>query len=352
MSLSIPPTMKALVIKAPFKIAVEERPTPRIVDANDAIVRVHQSGLCGSDLHWYRGHQPSSYNFILGHEVIGEVAEVGSAVKKFKPGDLVLAAFSTSCGECFYCSQQHSARCVHSQNFGTPMLDGAQAEYFRLPQADTTLFHAPVDIPKDKLVLLTDILPTGYQVAYNAKTLLSSDVPETAANAIQQQSGVCVVIGCGPVGLCAISAACTLFETVFATDIAPHRLESASRHGAIALPLEQLKQKLMEVTEGRGADACLEVVGHSSALQTALDLVRPYGAISSCGVHTQVAPLAGSQLYGKKMMFGRCSVNKYMEPALALLRENQALFSSFVEHKIPLSQAEENKVAKTVFDFE
>lgn len=99
------------------------------------------------------------------------------------------------------------------------MLDGAQAEYFRLPRADTTLFHAPVDIPKDKLVLLTDILPTGYQVAYNAKTLLSSDVPETAANAIQQQSGVCVVIGCGPVSHSVVNEV----DLLYRWDYVPYR---------------------------------------------------------------------------------------------------------------------------------
>lgn len=102
------------------------------------------------------------------------------------------------------------------------------------------------------------------------------------------------------VGLCAITSACTLFETVFATDIAPHRLEAAKRHGAIALPKEELTKAVMDATEGRGADAALEVVGHESALITAMEIVRFYGVISSCGVHTHTASLPGAMLYGKK----------------------------------------------------
>lgn len=102
------------------------------------------------------------------------------------------------------------------------------------------------------------------------------------------------------VGLCAITSACSLFEKVFATDIAPHRLEAARKHGAIALPKDSLKKAVLEATEGRGADACLEVVGHESALITAMELARPYGVISSCGVHTHAAALPGDMLYGKK----------------------------------------------------
>jgi len=165
---------------------------------------------------------------------------------------------------------------------------------------------------------MTDILPTGYQVAYNAKTLLSSDQPaRTEDGDIYRKSGICVIIGCGPVsrccysvcvsqaerfqvGLCAISAACTLFETVYATDIATQRLEAATRHGAIALPLIELKEEVARVTKGLGVDACLEVVGHGSALLTALELIRPYGVISSCGIHTHDIVIPGPLCYAKK----------------------------------------------------
>jgi threonine dehydrogenase-like Zn-dependent dehydrogenase len=148
--------------------------------------------------------------------MIGHIVEIGSEIQNFKVGDLVVSAFSTSCGgfhsperlrladqqsgSCLYCNKQYSSRCLSSQNVGTSVLDGAQAEYFRLPLADTTLFHAPSDIPPDLLVMMADILPTGYQVAYNAKTLLSSDQPaRTEKDDILDKSGVCVVIGCGPV---------------------------------------------------------------------------------------------------------------------------------------------------------
>jgi threonine dehydrogenase-like Zn-dependent dehydrogenase len=211
-------------------------------------------------------------------------------------------------GDCFHCRRGNTGRCVKQCAFGTPTYDGGQAEYIRLPMADTSLIKAPEGLPKDLLVLMTDILPTGFSVAKNARVLLDTD-------GVGGKGDVCVVIGCGPVswarvvadtqtdpqvGLCAVSSAVTMFETVYATDIASHRLEAAAKHGAIALPLDELKRQLAEATEGRGADAVLEVVGHESALVTALDLVRPFGVLSSCGVHTQNVTLNGSVLYGKK----------------------------------------------------
>jgi threonine dehydrogenase-like Zn-dependent dehydrogenase len=217
-----------------------------------------------------------------------------------------------------------------------------------MPLADATLFKYPADMPEELALLMTDILPTGYSAAMNARRLLDDPLvtPWTLADAEAgsvPRKGVAVVIGCGPVGLCAISSALTLFEKVFATDLHPARLELAAKHGATALPLEELRVAIKEATAGRGADAALEVVGHASAVTTALELIRPYGAVSSVGVHSRPIPLSGAQLYdtNARLQFGRCSVRTFFPLALNVLRGNIALFKTFVENKVDLGEAEE-----------
>ena len=252
----------------------------------------------------------------MGHEALGEVVAVGKAVTKFNIGDLALAPFSLSCGEpsgketqrsltpgaCYYCDKGYTSRCTSQILFGTPATPGAQAEYLRVPMADASMFHLPDGIPKELCLLLTDILPTGYSTAMNAARLADDGrvSMEAALQGKVQKKGVCVVIGCGPVGLCAITSATTLFETVFATDLQHSRLESGSKHGAIALPKDQLEKAVLQATEGRGADAVLELVGHESALLTALELIRPYGVISVGGVHARPVNIPGDLLYNKK----------------------------------------------------
>ncbi|WWC71078.1 uncharacterized protein I206_105031 [Kwoniella pini CBS 10737] len=349
---TVPETMEAVIFKEPYKVSIEKVPRPKLQNDGDVILKVHLAGLCGSDLHLYRGHEDAGKDYIMGHEVVGTIIEKGKAVKKFEIGDIVAVPFTVSCGSCWYCSSGHTARCNQSQLFGTPSLQGCQAEYVRIPLADGCVFKKPDNLPDELMLLMADILPTGYSAASNARSLL--DGPEGK----NRKDGVCVVIGCGPVGLCAISSAKTLFSKVFATDLATSRLALAEKHGAIALPSSELKQAVLNATEGRGADAVLEVVGHEGALLTALDLVRPYGAVSSVGVHSKNINLNGGGLYDKnvKLQFGRCSVRTFYQPALKVLVDNQEIFKSFIENKVGFSQAaeyyelfEKNKVAKTVF---
>lgn len=294
----------------------------------------------------------------MGHEVIGTIVETGSAVRNFHRGDIVMAPFSVSCGACWYCDSGYTSRCEQNK-----CLTGGQAEYFRMPLADATLFAFPPELPEEVALLMTDILPTGYSAAMNARRLLDDPLvePWTLKDAEQgkvAKKGVAVVVGCGPVGLCAISSACSLFERVFATDLHEPRLALAEKHGATALPLSQLKEAVLAATNGRGADAVLEVVGHESAVLDALSLVRPYGAVSSVGVHTRNITIDGNILYDKNVraQFGRCSVRTFFPAALNVLKANLELFKSFVENKVDLDEAEEyyrlfeqGKVAKTVF---
>ncbi len=209
-------------------------------------------------------------------------------------------------GDCWYCKNKLTARCTTiGITFGTGRgLEGCQAEYVRVPTADTFLFPQPDDIPASTLLLMADILPTGYFVASGGKRLLMESLGQPMSGDLVKdvegkKEGVCVVIGCGPVGLCAISSAVRMFEKVFATDLAPQRLEAARRHGAIALQDDELKAAIMEATEGRGADVALEVVGHASAMTKAIELARPFGVVSSCGVHSEPITTNGYMMFHK-----------------------------------------------------
>ncbi|GMK57459.1 hypothetical protein CspeluHIS016_0402930 [Cutaneotrichosporon spelunceum] len=361
---ALPPTMKAVVLEAPYKIAVKDVPTPTIQKATDVIVQATVAGLCGSDLHIYRGHIPLALPLTIGHEMVGKIVQVGDEVTKWKVGDNVIVPFTATCGNCYFCKKGLMARCDTGITFGTGRgLDGCQAEYLRVPTADTFLFPQPDDIPASTLLLMADILPTGYFVASGGKRLLmeSEGQPMTGdlvKDVEGRKEGVCVVIGCGPVGLCAISSAVRMFDKVFATDLAPHRLEAARRHGAIALPEEELKAALMEATEGRGADVSLEVVGHADAVLKAIELTRFFGVVSSCGVHSGPITTSGYMMFSKGLRFqwGQCSVPTYFPGAMEVLRDNKELFSHFIEKKIDFSEAEEyytlfekNKIGKTVF---
>lgn len=310
--------MKAVVLHAPFQVSVQDVPVPQLLEPTDAIVKVEFTALCASDLHYYRGHQPvKEYDLVLGHEFIGTVTQVGSEVKQFQPGDQVLSPFTTSCGTCFYCERAESGRCTRGGKcFGTPVLAGAQAEYVRVELAETTLYHSLNDkaVPRQLQVLMADVVPTGYFVASNAYNLL---------NPIERSKHTtAVVVGCGPVGLCAVVAAKTFFTHVIAIDSVSDRLQEANNMGAdetVQLSEDmnpaQALARVKEITEGRGADAALEVVGVPSALQTAISLVRPFGAVASCGIFTEAVTLHGPTLYGNNIraQWGRCPVRSVFE---------------------------------------
>lgn len=197
-------SMRAVVLKAPLQVEVEDRPIPQLVDPTDVIVKNHFTALCGSDLHVYNGTEPADrYDFVLGHELVGEVHQVGSAVKNFKKGDVVVSPFTVSCGDCFFCSKGQTGRCEQSRIFGSLNLDGAQAEYVLVPLADSTLYPVPPGVPKELLVLCADILPTAYGACFNANHLLWP---------AERENVTAVVLGCGPVGLCAVSSARRFFK--------------------------------------------------------------------------------------------------------------------------------------------
>jgi threonine dehydrogenase-like Zn-dependent dehydrogenase len=262
--------------------------------------------------------------------------------------------FFTACSKCYYCVRGQASRCAEGQLYGNSVpantIDGGQAEYVRCPLAETTFVKAPEGIPEEMLVLMADIFPTGYFAAARfLKNLNARDRKEQTA----------VVVGCGPVGICAITCALTMVDTVYAIDSIPERLAEAEKIGAKVILLNgDPVSKIKAATDGRGADVVMEVVGHADALMLSLDLIRPWGQISSIGVHTEKLELNGLNLYGKNvtMAFGRCPVRSIFEEALQLLVQEQAKVAFLCGKTMSLEDApqaykdfEQRKVHKIVF---
>lgn len=242
----------------------------------------------------------------MGHEFTGEVVEAGAEVKDFHKGDRVVSPFTVSCGTCFYCASGFSSRCAQGKLYGTVVLDGGQAEYVRVPLADSTLFHAPGAIDEKKLVLMADIFPTGF---FAAKNGLGGLEPHAI------QNSTVLLFGCGPVGVCALVSALEYRpKHLLAIDSVPSRLRLAASLGAEPWNFQEdeqgLRERVKALTDGRGADVVIEVVGHSSALRMGFEMLRPWGVMSSVGVHNGEIPWTGNEAYGKnlRLQMGRCPV--------------------------------------------
>lgn len=342
--------MQALVFGGIEKIIHESVPDPSILHPADAIVKITMAGICGSDLHVYHGRETGLDNgTVMGHELVGIIVETGSDVKKFHIGSRVLSPFTTSCGECFYCRIGLTCRCEKGNLFGWVQqghgLHGAQANFIRVPMADSTLLPLSNDLSEEKGLLLGDIFSTGYFCAENA------GVNENAR--LSDKQGVYVVIGCGPVGLMTIVAARHLGAAkLFAIDFLPERLQKAKEFGAIPLnpDFENVKEQISDATNGRGADAVMEVVGSPDALRSAIDLLRPGGTISSVGVHTaKNFSFSPVEAYNKNLVYkiGRCPAHFY---AAKLLREEivqQYAIENIITHRYSL---QDGAKAYDVFD--
>lgn len=367
-------SMKAVVFNGVFDVSLEDRLVPEIQNPTDAIVKVKYTALCGSELHVYRGHQPSPTGFIMGHEFTGVVESVGSSIQNFKAGDKVVCPFTISCGVCFYCKHGATSRCEHSRLFGSKLLDGAQAEYVRVPLADTTMFKQPsqdevakygiTNYDEKKFVMMADIFPTGYFAAKNAlKNFNWNEYDEEKDGPI-----VFAVVGCGPVALCAIIALFTMIPKdrkclVYAIDFVEDRLKEAEKLGAIPIDASKPENDAVSIikraTNGRGADAALEIVGLSPALKLAFDIIRPWGTISSVGVHNDVIPFNGNDAYNKNvsLQFGRCPVRSIFEESLKVMVQNFDKLDVLTGHVMKLADAKEGydlfhnkKVQKVIFE--
>ncbi|KAK9768877.1 hypothetical protein K7432_000108 [Basidiobolus ranarum] len=328
--------MEAVTFQNNFEVSTKTVPKPTLVEPTDAIVQVHLAGLCGSDLHVYRGDQAGcTPQNVLGHEFMGRIVEVGSEVSGFAVNDRVASAFTTSCGSCFYCKKGLTCRCEKGQLFGWHM-NGGQAEYVRVPLASSTLLKLPEAVSDEEGLLIGDVFPTGFFCAHNG---LSGIAPEELAET------VVAVIGCGPVGLMSIIGAKEFGAAkIYAIDSVQERLDIARELGAETLSPSDgdLVSFFQSKTAGRGADVVFEAVGNPSALKTAFEIMRPGGTISSIGVHTaKDFPFSPAEGYNKNVTYksGRCPARAMMEKLIPILEKKKYDISRIISHRFSLKEA-------------
>jgi alcohol dehydrogenase len=303
--------MKALVYHGPGQRAWETVPDPTIQEPTDALVRIDTSTICGTDLHILKGDVPEvEPGRILGHEAVGTIVEVGSAVSTLEAGDRVLVSCITSCGRCRFCKEARYGLCTGGGGwiFGH-LIDGLQAEYARVPFADTSVHKIPEGLTDEDVIFLADILPTSYEVGVLGGRVEPGD---TVA-----------IVGAGPIGLAAVMTA-KLYTPgkVVVLDIADSRLEMAREFGAdVTINNAQVDavETVMELTGGLGADVAIEAVGVPETFELCADLIRPGGRVANVGVHGHSATLHLERLWIRDVTITTGLVDTYSTPKLMQL---------------------------------
>lgn len=323
--------MKALVYHGPGNKAWEEVDKPTVRDDTDAIVRVDATTICGTDLHILKGDVPTvTDGRILGHEAVGTVETVGSGVKRVRAGDRVLVSCITACGGCRFCREGRFGLCLGGGGWilGNT-IDGTQAEFVRVPFADTSTHPAPAGVHDEHLLMLSDILPTGYEVG--------------VLNGRVEPGDVVAVVGSGPIGLAAIMGA-RLFSPshIVAIDQADSRLEAAKAFGADVTVNNSRQDALaavQELTDGLGADVAIEAVGIPATFELAAQLIRPGGHVANIGVHGTPAMLHLEDLWSRDVTITTGLVDTYSTPTLLkLIRGHQVDAGRFVTHHFRLDE--------------
>jgi threonine dehydrogenase-like Zn-dependent dehydrogenase len=368
--------MRALTWHGKHDVRMETVPDPKIVNPRDAIIKITSTAICGSDLHLYDSFIPSmEKGDVLGHEFMGEVVETGPG-STLQKGQRVVVPFVIACGKCFHCEKQQFSGCENSNPsatqdlgeiaYGTPMTglfgyshmtggyDGGQAEYVRVPYSDVGPIVIPDGLEDDKVLFLSDILPTGWMAAENCQI----EPGDTVA-----------VWGCGPVGLFAIQSAMMMgAHQVIAIDHHPHRLELARSMGAQVLNYHDVKvrEALMAMTGGIGPDACIDAVGlesHGFSIDNVVDAVktatrlgtdrahvlrevlmacRTGGRVSIPGVYGGMGdkiPIGALMEKGLQIRTGQTHVQKYLKPLLEMIGEGKIDTTFLISHRLPLESA-------------
>jgi alcohol dehydrogenase len=323
--------MKALVYHGPGQRSWETVPDPQLQDPTDAIVRIDTSTICGTDLHILKGDVPDvEPGRILGHEAVGTVVETGDAVTTLEPGDRVLVSCITSCGRCRFCKEARYGLCTGGGGwiFGH-LVDGLQAEYARVPFADTSVYKLPAELTDEQVVFLADILPTAYEVGVLAGRVEPGD---TVA-----------VVGAGPIGLAAVMTARLLTPgRIVVLDIADARLEKAREFGAdvtINNARTDAVAEVMELTGGLGADVAIEAVGVPETFELCTDLIRPGGRVANVGVHGHPATLHLERLWIRDVTITTGLVDTFTTPKLLrLIAEGRLDPTPFATHRFELDE--------------
>lgn len=326
--------MKALVYHGPGSRSWEDVPDPHVVEPTDAVVRIDTTTICGTDLHILRGDVPAvAEGRVLGHEGVGIVVEVGSAVRSVAVGDRAIIACISACGVCAYCRTGNPSHCLADE--GAPgigwvlghLVDGTQAELVRVPFADTSLHPLPAGVPDEAAVLLSDILPTGFEIGVQYGRVKPGD---TVA-----------VVGAGPVGLAAVATAGLYGAAqVVALDLDPHRLERSTRLGATHTVLSGTDGWLDEIralTGGQGVDVAIEAVGVPSTFRMCTQMVRPGGSVANVGVHGAPVQLDLDELWIRNITITTGLVNTTsLDMLLALVARDRLPVAELVSHRFAL----------------
>ncbi|MBB5041453.1 threonine dehydrogenase-like Zn-dependent dehydrogenase/GNAT superfamily N-acetyltransferase [Shinella fusca] len=284
--------MKALVYEGPGRKSLMERPMPVIAAATDAIVRVTRTTICGTDLHILKGDVPTcTPGRILGHEGVGIVEETGAGVTQFTRGDRVLISCISSCGKCEYCRRGMYSHCTTGGWILGNTIDGTQAEYVRIPHADTSLYPIPEGADEEALVMLSDILPTGFECG--------------VLNGKVQPGGSVAIVGAGPIGLAALLTAQFYSPAeIVMVDLDENRLSVATRFGAtktISAGGKDVARQVLALTGGKGADTVIEAVGIPATFELCQEIVAPGGIIANIGVHGVKADLHLERLWSQNI---------------------------------------------------
>ncbi len=299
--------MKALIYQGPGKKSLEDRPVPKIIHSTDAVIKITKTTICGTDLHILKGDvatcQPGR---ILGHEGIGVVDQIGSGVTGFKKGDHVLISCITSCSKCDYCRKGMFSHCVNGGWLLGNSIDGTQAEYVRIPFADTSLYKIPEGVDKEALVMLSDILPTGFECG--------------VLNGKIQPGNTVAIVGAGPIGLATLLTAQFYSPAeIIMIDLDDNRLEIAKRFGATTTINSQdgkAAEKVMKMTDGRGVDTAIEAVGIGKTFLICEDIVAPGGTIANIGVHGAKVDLHLEKLWSQNITITTRLVDTVTTPML------------------------------------
>jgi len=329
--------MKGIVYHGPRDFRFESIDDPAIREPRDAIVRVERTAICGSDLHFYHGDPLPVSGFAMGHEFLGTIEDVGPEVRRFRRGDRVLVSCTLGCGDCASCRGGLWSGCSTTgafgpltNVFGTPLYPGGQAEGARVPFADTNLFPIPPGLDDERVLFLTDILPTGY---------MGADLAEVGPG------DVVVVFGCGPVGTFAQrSAFLRGAACVVAVDLDAGRLAKAAKRGCV--PHDPSRDDLVEavkgLTGGRGADCAIEAVGSPALVRDALAVVRPGGRVGVVGAITagDVGLPFLQTLTGKNLTLRSGIVNPqhYVPLLLPLVERGRLDPAEIITHRMPLAR--------------
>jgi alcohol dehydrogenase len=308
--------MKALVYHGPGNKAWEEKPKPAILKPTDAVVKIYKTTICGTDLHIMKGDVPEvTDGRIIGHEGVGVVEEVGGAVSAFKVGDHVLISCITSCGKCSYCKKGMYSHCEDGGWILGNLIDGTQAEYVRIPHADNSLYPIPAGADEEALVMLSDILPTGFECG-----VLNGQV---------KPGDIVAIVGSGPIGLAALLTAQFYSPAeIIMIDRDTNRLEVSKRFGAtqtINLDTEDVQAVIKGMTGGRGVDVAIEAVGVPASFELCQDIIGAGGHIANIGVHGKSVELHLEKLWSQNITITTRLVDTVSTPMLLKTVEGKKL---------------------------